>query len=110
MGPQRATSASDFGGSACIVPRDPWAAEHRTMERSLREDTVLGHAGNRPGENHGVVNPPVYHASTILFPTVAAMEQSLGDAFAPRRMLYGRAGTPTSFALEAAVEIGRAHV
>lgn len=73
------------------------------MERPLREDTVLGHAGNRPGDNHGIVNPPVYHASTILFPTVAAMEQSLGDAFAPRRMLYGRSGTPTSFALEEAV-------
>ena len=27
-----------------------------------------------PERQHGIVNPPVYHASTVLFPTVAAME------------------------------------
>lgn len=68
-----------------------------------KEDTVLCHAGNRPAENRGIVNPPVYHASTILFPTLAAMEESLADGFAPGRMLYGRYGTPTTFALEEAV-------
>lgn len=39
-----------------------------------RLETKLTHLGNRPHDNHGVVNPPVYHASTIRFPTVAAME------------------------------------
>ena len=46
-----------------------------------------------------MVNPPVYHASTILFPTVAAME-----AARPHHgVTYGRYGTPTTFALEEAV-------
>jgi cystathionine beta-lyase len=73
------------------------------IDRPLREDTVLGHAGIRSAENHGILNPPVYHASTIRFPTLAAMERSLADAFAPGRVHYARYGTPTSFALEEAV-------
>ena len=29
-------------------------------------ETIAAHAGLKPEENHGIVNPPVYHASTIL--------------------------------------------
>ena len=36
----------------------------------MKDDTKLTHSGRKPFENHGVVNPPVYHASTILFPTM----------------------------------------
>jgi cysteine-S-conjugate beta-lyase len=46
-----------------------------------------------------VVNPPVYRASTILYPNVDAFE-------APRQIrgvYYGRGGTPTTFALEDAI-------
>lgn len=68
---------------------------------SLRDETLLGHAGNHPAENHGIVNPPVYHASTVLFPSVAALEAAVRDKFA--QVYYGRLGTPTSFALEEAV-------
>ncbi len=50
----------------------------------------------------GVVNPPVYHASTILFPTVAAMEAARTQRFGPGTR-YGRYGTPTTFALEEAL-------
>ena len=47
--------------------------------------------------NHGFVNPPVYHASTVLYPTAE-------DFLARRaRYLYGRRGTPTSEALEEAM-------
>jgi cysteine-S-conjugate beta-lyase len=67
----------------------------------FRDDTLLTHAGNRPRENFGIVNPPVYHASTILFPTVAAMEKAYADRFA--QVTYGRYGTPTTFALEEAI-------
>jgi cystathionine beta-lyase len=46
---------------------------------------------------HGFVNPPVYHASTVLYPTAA-------DMVAHRaRYQYGRRGTPTSEALEDAL-------
>ncbi|MEC8137321.1 MAG: PLP-dependent transferase, partial [Pseudomonadota bacterium] len=65
----------------------------------MKDDTIITHSGRHPFENHGVVNPPVYHASTILFPTM--------DEYANRgntaRVRYGRRGTPTTFALEDAL-------
>jgi cysteine-S-conjugate beta-lyase len=70
-------------------------------KRPLKDETLLAHAGNRPRENFGIVNPPVYHASTILYPTVAAMERAFKDKF--NGVTYGRNGTPTTFALEEAV-------
>jgi len=69
--------------------------------------TIMAHAGRDPHANHGIVNPPVYHASTILFPTVEALEASQRPGYQGYR--YGRRGTPTTDALEQA-EIGRAHV
>jgi cysteine-S-conjugate beta-lyase len=35
-----------------------------------RPDTVLAVAGRDPDSNFGIVNPPVYHASTILSKTM----------------------------------------
>lgn len=63
--------------------------------------TVMAHAGRDPHANHGIVNPPVCHASTILFPTVAVMEAAAQPGYQGYR--YGRRGTPTSTALEEAV-------
>ena len=68
-------------------------------ERPMKDDTVITTAGRDPEQNFGVVNPPIYRASTILYPTVEALE-------APRKLrgvYYGRAGVPTTFALEDAV-------
>jgi cystathionine beta-lyase len=70
---------------------------------SAGDDTHLTHAGNRPRDNHGVVNPPVYHASTILFPTVAALREAEASRARFSRFVYGRSGTPTSRAFEDAV-------
>lgn len=67
----------------------------------MKTDTRIVHAGRHPEQYHGAVNPPVYHASTITFPSVAAMEASSKTPFDGVR--YGRFGTPTSFALEEAV-------
>jgi cystathionine beta-lyase len=72
------------------------------MTQAHRPDTVLVHAGRDPEHNHGIVNPPVYHASTILWPTVAAMEAATGSLEGPAYR-YGRVGTPTSEAFESAV-------
>ncbi len=72
-------------------------------DQPLRDDTLMTHAGNRPADNRGVLNPPVYHASTILFPTVAALEDSVRHLNEPGRVHYGRYGTPTTFAFEEAV-------
>lgn len=69
-----------------------------------RRDTIatrLAHVGNKPADTHGVVNPPVYRASTIVSPTLAAYEAAERTPFEGTR--YGRRGTPTTFALEEAI-------
>jgi cystathionine beta-lyase len=58
-------------------------------------------AGRDPFAHFGIVNPPVYHASTVLFPTVAEMERISRAPF--DHVYYGRQGTPTTFAFEKAV-------
>jgi cystathionine beta-lyase len=69
----------------------------------MKQDTVVVTAGRDPRANHGVVNPPVYHASTITFPTVAAIEEASRHRFDIGQTYYGRYGTPTTFAFEEAV-------
>jgi len=64
---------------------------------SIKSATRLVTAGRDSQAYHGFVNPPVYHASTLLYPTAA-------DQIAHRsRYQYGRRGTPTSEALEQAL-------
>ena len=62
-------------------------------ESTLHIDTRLTHLG-RPAESDGpgVVNTPVYHASTITFPSIAAQEAARKLRF--DGMSYGRNGTP----------------
>jgi cystathionine beta-lyase len=67
----------------------------------MKKDSKIVHAGRHPEQFSGAVNPPVFHASTILFPSVAAMEGSAGRPFDGVR--YGRFGTPTTFAFEDAM-------
>ncbi|MBN9670413.1 cystathionine beta-lyase [Roseibium aggregatum] len=64
---------------------------------SLKPDTKLMHAGRDPQAFHGFVNPPVVHASTVLYPDVETM---IGGKQA---YSYGRRGTPTTNSLEAAI-------
>ena len=66
--------------------------------RSRRTATKLVTAGRDPKSYYGFVNPPVYHASTVLYPTAE-------DFLAHRaRYQYGRRGTPTTEALELALQ------
>lgn len=51
-------------------------------------------AAGRDYSEHGIINPAVYHASTILFPSADALR----NYNQPYR--YGRRGTPTSRAVE----------
>ncbi|HZL59382.1 MAG TPA: cystathionine beta-lyase [Stellaceae bacterium] len=71
--------------------------------KSKKPDTLLAHAGRDPAANFGVVNPPVYHASTIIHQTVADLEQAQKNRYGVDQVVYGRYGTPTTFALEEAV-------
>ena len=63
----------------------------------MKKATKLVTVGRDPAANHGIVNPPVYHASTILFRSAEAFRNR------DQEYVYGRRGTPTSTALETAV-------
>jgi len=67
----------------------------------MKRDTLIVHSGRHPEDQFGAVNPPVYHASTITFRSVADLERTAKTPFDGVR--YGRFGTPTVFAFEEAV-------
>ena len=71
--------------------------------KRLGLDTLLAHAGGDTSERHGAVNPPVYRASTFVFPTVAAWEASRDPASRFDIIRYGQLATPTTLALEEAI-------
>lgn len=64
----------------------------------LKPETLVTVGGRNPHAHHGYVNTPVYHASTLLYQTA---EDYLGRR---GRYSYGRRGTPTSEALETAIQ------
>ncbi len=66
------------------------------------EDTKLITGGRRKEWTHGVVNPPVYRASTCLFDSYAHLRERIADPSA-KQLFYGRKGTPTQWALEEAL-------
>lgn len=72
-----------------------------TDKKKLRRDTIAAHAGRDPGRFDGVVNTPVFRASTVLFPDVESYQGRDPDDY--KIMRYGIYGTPTTFALEEAV-------
>lgn len=59
--------------------------------------TKVAHLGRRPFDQHGFVNTPVYRGSTVLFPTVEALNART------QPYTYGRRATPTTHALEEAL-------
>ena len=71
-------------------------SKKKTDLTSLNPETRLIVAGREYAE-HGIVNPAVYHASTITFPTVKALHER------DQPYTYGRKGTPTSRAVETAI-------
>src|SRR5215813_8689292 len=71
--------------------------EQRENLEHLKPDTRLVAGGRDPFAYHGFVNPPVYHASTVLYGSAEDLVAHRG------RYQYGRRGTPTSEALETAL-------
>jgi cystathionine beta-lyase len=72
-------------------------AKKSDRQTPLKPATRLVTGGRDSQAYHGFVNPPVFHASTVLYPTAE-------DQVAHRsRYQYGRRGTPTSEALEIAL-------
>ncbi len=68
----------------------------------MKDETIAVVAGRHPHAHYGVVNTPVYRASTILFETFEEFEAAAHDP-SNLRFAYGRTGTPTSASLEDAV-------
>jgi cysteine-S-conjugate beta-lyase len=69
------------------------AAQHARLD--LTTKMMLG--GRNPDEQFGFVNTPIYRGSTVLKPTVAALNDRHHARF-----VYGTHGTPTTEALEKA--------
>lgn len=55
-------------------------------------------AGRRAHWTQGIVNTPLWRASTILYDTVADL-RAAGQQNDPHRLFYGRRGTPTQWSL-----------
>ncbi len=62
-----------------------------------KPETRATHTGRMSAQHFGAVNTPVYRASTILYPSLAALEAGGGS------YTYGRKGTPSTRSFEEAV-------
>ena len=67
----------------------------------MKPETRLVHSGRDPERNFGIVNPPVYRASTILYPTTEDFERRQERKYIDFH--YGIDGTPTTLALAEAL-------
>ena len=70
-------------------------------EEGRRPDTKLVAGGRREEWRRGIVNPPVWRASTILFDSVADMRSA--NPPADGKLHYGRNGTPSQWSLAEAL-------
>ena len=68
----------------------------------MKKETQIVSAGRKKAFTHGVVNPVVQRASTIVFDTVADMKHAVINR-ANHTLFYGRRGTTTHFALQDAI-------
>ncbi len=73
------------------------AAGRLTMDKKDKPETLAVSAGRMSDEHFGVVNTPVYRASTILYPDLAALKANR------QPYSYGRRGTPTTRSFEEAI-------
>lgn len=77
---------------------DDGAARHGGDGEAEGAGTRLVRAGRRAEWTRGIVNPPVWRASTILYDDVADLRGATrGDTH--HRLFYGRRGTPTQWSL-----------
>ena len=67
-------------------------------KRNMGNATRVVAAGRRKEWTGGIVNPPVWRASTILYDNVAEM-RARGSADTHHKLFYGRRGTPTQWSL-----------
>ena len=68
------------------------------LVKKIKKETKLTLVGRKPFENFGIVNPPIYRTSTVLFKNTKELRKAIHNRF--NQTYYGRYGTPTTFALE----------
>src|SRR5262245_24036436 len=73
-----------------------------TTGGGMKRDTIITHAGRDPRAYQGVINTPVYRASTVLYAGVDALEHATRHR-EYGKTYYGLGGTPTTFAFEESV-------
>ena len=105
-GEARAPTHSSARASLAVLPRRarhsmPGTPHFEGRPGHEAKDTRLTQLGRRSAEHHGIVNPPIYRASTILYGTMAGREAVLQNPY--DNVTYGLNGTPTTFAVEEAV-------
>ncbi|MBP6818554.1 MAG: cystathionine beta-lyase [Ferrovibrio sp.] len=67
----------------------------------MQDETKLATLGRDPEGHHGVVNIPVYRASTILQPDLKTLKQVQAARERDEQVVsYGRIGTPLTYAFE----------
>ena len=70
----------------------------------MKKATRTIRAGQNKKRNAGIVNTPVFHASTVVFDSVAAMREAHARYRKREKVLsYGRRGTPTHWTLQDAL-------
>ncbi len=70
--------------------------------KNMKKDTQIVTAGRKKEYTHGVVNPGVQRASTIVFDSVSDMKHAVKNR-GNQTLFYGRRGTTTHFALQEAI-------
>ena len=70
--------------------------------KSKRPATQAVQGGRRDEWTSGIVNPPVWRASTILYDDVAALRAG-AKTNEDGKLFYGRRGTPTQWSLAEAL-------
>jgi cysteine-S-conjugate beta-lyase len=91
---RRHAQGSGHGNRCCL--KDPIG--------SKKLATLLMQGGRSPEFTGGVVNPPVWRASTHLYADVASLEAGK-TSDNERAFFYGRRGSPTQWALEDALTL-----
>ena len=71
--------------------------------QKISAHTQAAHLGRDAKASHGFVNLPIYHGSTVLYETYQDFKELQNRRQNLNEVIYGRYGTPLSFALENAV-------
>ena len=73
------------------------------MTSQYKPASMLLRIGRDPRKQRGVVNPPIYRASTIIYDSLEEFDSRGERRFDHDEVVYGLNGTPTTFAFEEAM-------